>query len=229
MASGLYIEHRRDFHLKQWGIVLAVALMLSLVGWTAFKWYTTGEKPPFFPLPASALADPSVDETPLTQADIDNYTVDANHPRYISIPALNVDKARVQPVDLTANKTMGTPKNIADTGWYTQSAFPGQGYGAVLIDGHNSGINRDGVFAHLDKLKQGDEIIIERGDGKKIHYSVVENQTESLRDAATAGMQRLLTPYDTTKEGLGIITTNGNWVPRDKEFDERILVRAVAE
>ena len=36
-----------------------------------------------------------------------------------------------------------------------------------------------------------------------------------------------MTPYDGTKEGLGLITCAGNWVPRDKVFDKRILVRAV--
>jgi hypothetical protein len=42
-------------------------------------------------------------------------------------------------------------------------------------------------------------------------------------------MKRLLTPFEPAKEGLGIITDAGNWVPRDKVFDKRILVRAVAE
>jgi hypothetical protein len=34
-------------------------------------------------------------------------------------------------------------------------------------------------------------------------------------------------PYDTSKEGLGLITNAGNWIPRDKVFDKRILLRAV--
>ena len=69
--------------------------------------------------------------------------------------------------------------------------------------------------------------MIERGDGKQIVYKVTENKTESLKDTNATGMQRLMTPYDGTKEGLGLITCAGNWVPRDKVFDKRILVRAV--
>lgn len=229
MASGLYLERKRDFHIKYWLIGLAVVAMLGTVGWFLLQWYTTGDKPAFLPLPASALADPTVDETPVTKSDIDNYHVDAHHPRYISIPALNIDKARVQTVGLTKYNTLDTPRNISDTAWYNQSAYPGQGYGAVLIDGHNGGISRNGVFAKLSSLKKDDEITIERGDGKKFHYFVVENKTESLKDANTTGMQRLLTPFDTDKEGLGLITCAGNWVPRDKVFDKRILIRAVAE
>jgi hypothetical protein len=229
MASGLYIERRRDLHLRAWLVGLAVVAMLSFLGWTLLHWYTTGERPAFLPLPASALADSAVDETKLTLADINNYHVDATHPRYISIPALNLDKARVQTVDLTPNHTLALPHNISDTGWYDQSAYPGQGYGAVLIDGHNSGVERQGAFANLGKLKRDDEIIIERGDGKKFRYIVVENKTESIVSANTTGMKRLLTPYNETKEGLGIITSAGNWIPRDKVFDKRILIRAVAE
>ena len=77
--------------------------------------------------------------------------------------------------------------------------------------------------------RKGDEIIIERGDGKKIRYSVMENKLETLMEANTSGMKRLMTPYDSTKEGLGLITCAGNWVPRDKVFDKRILIRAVAQ
>lgn len=229
MASGLYIPYKRDYHVKTWLALLIVAIMLGALGWFGYKWFTTGEKPPVVPLPASALADPSVDETRVSLADIMNYKVPASHPRYISIPALNVEKARVKPLGLTKQKTLDTPRNIADAGWYDKSALPGQGFGAVLIDGHNGGISRDGIFAKLDRLKKGDEIIIERGDGKKIRYNVMENKTETLKEANTSGMKRLMTPYDRSKEGLGLITCAGNWVPRDKVFDKRIMIRAVAQ
>jgi LPXTG-site transpeptidase (sortase) family protein len=213
----------------RWLSAFIVVSLIFAAGWYAYLWYTKGEKPPLVPLPASALADPSVSETPVSTTDIDNYTVPANHPRYISIPALGIDRARVQAVGLTKANVLDTPRNIADTAWYTKSALPGQGYGEVVIDGHNGGVSRDGVFAHLDNLADGDEITVTRGDGKQITYKVVENRTESLKDANTTGMQRLLTPYDTGKEGLGLITCAGNWVPRDKVFDKRILIRAVAE
>lgn len=175
------------------------------------------------------MADPTVDEAPIPRAAIDNYRVPATHPRYISIPALNVTKARVVAVGLTKGNALDTPRSISDTAWYTKSAYPGQGDGTVLIDGHNGGISRNGIFFNLDKLKSGDEITIERGDGKQFKYAVVENRTETLKDANATGMTRLLTPYDPTKEGLGLVTCAGNWVPSKHVFDKRILVRAVAE
>ena len=215
--------------MRRWFVLVLAASLLIATGWFGYKWFTTGEKPPIVPLPASALADPTVDETPVTLQAIKEYIVPADHPRYISIPVLGVVNARVQSVGLTKTQTLDTPRNIADTAWYNKSALPGQGYGAVLIDGHNGGISKDGVFAKLDQLKKNDEIVIERGDGKKVKYYVAENRTESLADANTKGMQRLMTPYDTGREGLGLITCGGNWVPRDKVFDKRIMIRAVAE
>lgn len=228
MSSGLYLEKKKNRPLIHWAILAVLALLIVLSIYYGYIWFTKGEQPPLVPLPASAMADPNVDESPLTQTDIDGYNVPANHPRYISIPALGIKNARVQTVGLTGNNTLDTPKNISDTAWYTKSAMPGQGYGAVVIDGHNGGITRNGVFADLNTLKNDDEITVERGDGKKIVYKVVENKTMTLQQANTTGMKDLLTPYDSSKEGLGLITCAGKWVPRDKVFDKRILIRAVA-
>lgn len=221
--AGLSLEHKRNFHILRWASCAIVVVLLVAACYYAYMWYTTGSKPPLIPLPASAYADPSVSETPLTQKQIDEYAVPATHPRYISIPALGVARARVMVVELTKDGTIDTPRNAEDTGWYSQSAFPGQGYGAVLIDGHS------GVFANLAKLANGDKIIIERGDGKKFTYDVVENNTESLKEANAEGIQHVSMPYDSDKEGLGLVADAGNWVPRDHVFDKRTLVRAVAE
>lgn len=226
--AGLSIKRKREIRLFSWLSSFVFVGLLIAAGWFGYQWFVTGEKPPVVPLPAAALADPEVDESPVTLAMIRQYTVPANQPRYISIPSLNIQNARVQSVGVTKDNMLDTPKNISDTAWYNKSATPGQGYGSVIVDGHNGGITRNGVFVNLDKLRKNDEIIIERGDGKKFKYSVMENKTETLKETNASGMQRLMTPYDKNKEGLGLITCAGNWVPRDKVFDKRILIRAVA-
>ena len=229
MVAGLSIQQKRNLHLGLWfSLVLAVLFLLVAAYW-AYDWYAHGNKPPVIPLPAVAYADPSVDEAPVSDNDIDKYTVPANNPRYISIPALGIGKTRVMTVGLTKLNTLDTPRNINDTAWYNKSATPGQGYGQVVIDGHNGGISRDGVFVNLGTLKEGDEITVERGDGKKVTYTVAKVETLSLKETNESGMQRLVKPYDQGKEGLGLITCAGKWIPRDKVFDQRILVWAVAE
>jgi|TARA_B100001245_G_scaffold232494_1_gene214710 LPXTG-site transpeptidase (sortase) family protein len=226
MNFGLSLQRKRNLRVLRWLLTLLAILLVFIASWFTYQWYTTGNQPPVVSLPAAALANPSVDETPVTKKQIDEHTVPANHPRYISIPALGVKKVRVISVGLTNTREIDTPMNISDTAWYDKSATPGQGYGVVVINGHNGGITRDGIFANLNQLQEGDEIIVERGDGEVFTYTVVENKTESLQQANKTGMKRLFTPYNPTEEGLGLITCSGNWVPKDKVFDQRILVRA---
>lgn len=228
MTPGLRIDSDTQRHFGRYIILLIVAVLICVASYYAYIWYTKGDLPPV-PVPAQAKADPSVDETPITPAQVDSYTVSATHPRYISIPALSVQKARVVEVGLTKYNVLDTPRNIADTAWYNKSALPGNGSGAVVIDGHNGGISKNGVFVNLGSLKRGDEIIVERGDGKKITYLVQENRTMSLQQANTTGMKDMMQPVDPSHEGLSLITCAGNWVPRDKVFDKRVMVRAVAQ
>ncbi len=226
MTPGLRIDSAKEHHLGRWLVLLVLAIGIVAAGYLGYEWYTKGSLPPV-PLPASAMADPTVDETPVTAAQIDAHIVPAAQPRYISIPALDISKTRVVAVGLTPNRLLDTPKNISDTAWFEKSALPGEGSGAVVIDGHNGGITRDGVFAKLSELKQNDEIIIERGDGKKITYQVETNETMSLEKANTTGMQDMMKSADPSKQGLSIITCAGNWIPRDKVFDKRVMIRAV--
>ncbi len=228
MVPGLSIQAKKERSFLRWVAAVLVVALIIMGMWFGYRWYTAGDKPPLLPVPASAMADPNIDETPVTDEQVEKHVVPASQPRYISIPALNITNARVMSVGLTKNNMIDTPKNISDTAWYNKSALPGSGTGAVVIDGHNGGATRDGVFASLDALSPGDTIIIERGDGKKFTYNVVENETMSLKEANETGMKKMLLPVEDGKESLSLITCAGNWVPRDKVFDKRIMLRAVA-
>ena len=228
MSSGLTIQQKKDRKFGSWIALVVCVLLLVACGWFGYRWYVEGEQPPLIPVPASAMADPTIDESPVSGVEIDDHKVAPTQPRYISIPAIGVEKTRVIGVGLTKDKQLDTPKNINDTAWYTASGLPGSGYGAVVIDGHNGGVTKDGIFAKLSQLKVDDEIMIERGDGKKITYKVAENETMSLKEANESGMKNMMLPIDPTKEGLSLITCAGNWVPRDKVFDKRVMLRAVA-
>lgn len=223
--AGLEIKEKREFHLWRWFLILLILALVVACGWFGYRWYTTGEEPPF-PIPI-ASADPRVDETDVTQAIVSAYTVPAIQPRYISIPKLDIEKVRVQKVALDANSLVSMPKNIHDTGWFDKSATPGQGYGAVLINGHGIGSSKSGAFAKLGTLQPSDTITVERGDGRKFKYVVVESETMPLDEVNATGMKKLMLPIDDDKEGLSLIAPAGNWVPRIQQFDHRIMLRAV--
>lgn len=223
--SGLHIQRKRQLHIIRWMFMLIFLAALVAYIYFCIRWYNTGELSPI-PLPVSA-ADNTINEEKVTKDQVNSYTVEPTNPRYIRIPTIGLVEARILQVGVTPNNMLDVPKNLDDTGWYAKSAKPGSGAGAVLIDGHNGGITRNGIFSRIDKLKPGDEISIERGDGKKFTYSVYDVRDMPLDWVNKKGMQEMMQSVDPEKEGLSLITCSGKWIPKQKVFDRRVLVRAV--
>ncbi|MDB5167717.1 MAG: Sortase family enzyme [Candidatus Saccharibacteria bacterium] len=221
----LDIEYVRERHPGRWIVLAIVIIILGLAGWYGYKWYTTGDLP--FPL-AIVSADSRVDESTVTSNQVKTYTVSAAHPRYITIPSLNLGNTRVFPVGLDSNNVLQSPSNINDAGWYSKSSTPGSG-GVILIDGHNMGTTKDGAFAKLGTLKKGDKIVLERGDGRTFTYSVVDNQSMSIDEVNATGMTLMGKTAVPGKEALNLMTFDGKWVPRLGMFDRRIMVRTVID
>lgn len=226
MATGLRIEQQKSFSLVPWIVGFVLLALFVAAGWFGYRYYTTGEQPPI-PV-ALAAVNPEVDEADVTNEQKDAHEVPANLPRYISIPVLGVDNARVMSVGVKTNGELDTPKNINDVGWYDKSTTPGFGNSALLLDGHNGGPTKGGVFEKLPDLKLGDQITIERGDGKKFTYEVAENKTLSLDDLNNGGMKRMSESASDMAEGLNLISCTGNWVPAKNTYDQRVTIRAVA-
>lgn len=175
--------------------------------------------------------DEPLDEEEPTDAEVKDYTVAADRPRYLSISKLGVVNARVIAVGVTANGEMGTPNNIFDVGWYQSSGKPGQG-GTMVIDGHNGGPNIHGVFKELPKLTYGDIIEIERGDGKIFKYEVVENKTVPIEtsDGSEDADKYMTTAFRSPvsgKESLTLISCTGEWSQQKSTYLSRQFTRAV--
>lgn len=166
-----------------------------------------------------------VDETEISENDLENYTVSADRPRYLKIEKLGIAKARVLPVGLSSSRQIETPNNIFDVGWYTDSGKPGEG-GTMVIDGHNGGPTKTGVFKYLPNLAEGDIIVIERGDGREFKYQVVENKQYSL-DEANSHMNSAINSPIPGRESLTLITCSGDWSHTQKTYMSRQFVRAI--
>lgn len=165
------------------------------------------------------------EETPPSEAMYTAHITAPDGPRYLQIPTLGV-KARVLQVGLNGSGALDAPKNIFDTGWYSASAKPGVGAGAVLIDGHSTGLTKEGVFTKIGVLAPGHKIQVIRGDGKVVSYNVVK--VEKLPNAQV-DMVSLLLSVDPKRQGLNLITCSGDFNQRDFTFAERTLVYAVQE
>lgn len=219
----LEIKEAKERHPGRWIFIVTLLGLLTALGWYGYRWYTTGDLPP---LPFLAVsAGISVDESDISQEQIDAYSVPTTHPRYLNIPSLGVQKARVYPVGLDENNLLISPRNIHDVIWYDKSAQPGNG-GVTIIEGLSNGATRTGVFAKLSSLMKGDIVSVERGDGQIFNYLVDEVISMDLDQFVALGMQTMTQTFNDNKEALNITTTGGKWVPRLGTFDTRILLRA---
>lgn len=228
----MIVKNRNSRKRKVFTIILVIA-WLSFAGFSAYYVYThfIDVKPEVITRVDPNGVEIKVDERPVTVQAKQEWTVPASHPRYISIPKLGIENARI--VQLGIIKKTGqldAPISIHDAGWYNGSALPGKG-GAMLMDGHNGGPNFGGIFEKLRELKNGDEIIIERGDGKKLTYVVKDNRDMNVKDINDPsnkwGMATMTNSIEAGKEGLNIITCVGQWDERSQTFNERTMLRAV--
>lgn len=219
---------------RQVGVVVLSVCWLLLIGYTGFYIYVNFIQTKDISSSSSqTVASHEVDETEVTQEKKDDYQVpNPSFPRYLSIPSLKISNARV--VQIGTIKDTGqldSPKSIYDAGWYTKSGLPGAGKGAVLIDGHNGGPTKGGIFENLGSLSKGSEIIIERGDGQRITYQVADNREMSVEDinneSNPLGMKTMLNSMDPKKEGLNMITCVGDWDYSKNTFNKRVMLRAV--
>lgn len=116
------------------------------------------------PLPAAVAA-------PVPTSGVDDFPTGIE-PVRLAIPAIGVDAPTID-LDLRGPEPE-VPQNFADTGWYTQTRRPGE-IGPAIIAGHVDSASGPAVFARLDELQVGDEIIVSAADGESRTFAVVDS------------------------------------------------------
>ena len=218
--------------------ILSVVLIICwvcLIGYTGVYVYNNFLHPKKNQqkIPGGSTLTHQVDETEVTEEKKNSYKVpNPLFPRFLSIPNLKISNARVVQLGLIKNTNqLDSPISIHDAGWYMKSALPGNSKGALLIDGHNGGPTKGGIFENLGNLSKGSDIIVERGDGQKITYEVKdvrEMTVDEINDENNKfGMSTMLDSFEPSKEGLNIITCVGDWDYSKNTFNKRVMLRAV--
>lgn len=223
--SGLHIQHKRNFHAMRWLIATVLLVVVVAYGYFGIRWYNTGELSPF-PIPVAA-SESGVDTSTVSEKELSDHTVKNQEPRYIEMPSLGVTVTRVTKVGVTERNMLDLPTNVHDAGWYAKSAKPGSGAGAVVLSGHSGTGSAQGIFTTLDELKPGDSITIERGDGRVFTYEVHDVREKPIDWVNQSGMKEMMYSADPAREGLSLIGGSGKWIPKEKVFSHRILVRAL--
>src|SRR3989344_901555 len=141
-----------------------------------------------------------------------------DHPTRLRVPALGID-AHVQEVGVNALGNMAAPNNFTDAGWYKYGTPPGF-VGSAVITGHvDNGLALPGGFKHLDELKIGDDIYVEKKDGTELHFKVTEIQKYQYKREP---LKTLFSRRDLAR--VNLITCGGTWVPGERSYDERLVV-----
>lgn len=164
-------------------------------------------------------AQPSTEKLP--EDHFTRHTAAPNEPRYLFIDKISV-KSIVRPLGVTSDNHLEAPANIHEAGWYHKSAKPGE-EGATVIDGH-VGLNQaPGIFHQLSTLQPGDIVRIEKGSGEHLSYAVSKTQ---LYNADNVDMAAALSPVNSAKPGLNLITCAGTYSSETQTFDQRLVVYA---
>lgn len=113
-------------------------------------------------------------------------------------------------------------------GWYALGVRPGD-VGPAVILGHVSGRPEGapraipGVFADLDELRVGDEVIVDRETGPAARFVVYDRKTVLKDRFPTAAVYG-----DTPGAELRLITCSGRFLQERRSFDSNLIVFARA-
>lgn len=169
-----------------------------------------------------------VSTEPISQKDVDSYKVNPEAPKYMSISAAGVSKARAIALGVKSptedgSQQLDAPKTTSDVGWYdcrinpieskrcSTPKSPGDGNTetAALFDAHTCfSRTMTCVFDRISQLKNGNKIIIQLGNDKKLIYSVKKVDILNLADV---DMKKAMTPLESGEEGLTLITCAGTY------------------
>lgn len=138
-------------------------------------------------------------------------------PAILAIPTLDVE-ALVEFVGRTPEGNMGSPTSFTGIAWFKEGAVPGA-RGSAVVAGHlDNALGRSGVFKNLDKLRVGDEVLVQTVSGEVLRFRV----TSTVIYAHDAPTEEVFTRDDGTY--LNLITCAGNWLSEAKTYSERLVV-----
>jgi sortase (surface protein transpeptidase) len=169
--------------------------------------------------PRTDQASPTAPRKQWQRRLVDVVDRQAAPPRRIRIPAIGVS-ARVISLERAPDRTMETPENFANTGWYGPGSEPGE-RGPAVIAGHIDSTSGPAVFYRLRELKRGNLIRIARADG-----SVVRFRVEGLERWPKAAFPTRRVFGRTRLAALRLVTCSGNFDPSTGHYVDNTIVYA---
>jgi LPXTG-site transpeptidase (sortase) family protein len=142
-------------------------------------------------------------------------------PALLSIPAIKLE-APIAHTGITSRGTMAVPVSYSQVGWYRYGTAPGQQGSAVMAGHVDNGAGLSAVFADLEALKRGDEIIVETAEGERIRFAVEGVRQYPYQEVPE---EEIFGRADEAR--LNLITCAGEWLAEKETYSERLVVYAV--
>jgi hypothetical protein len=107
-------------------------------------------------------------------------------PERLVIPSIGVN-TDLEKLHLDGDGKLAPPGDFDHAGWFVDGTQPGQP-GPAIIAGHVDSKRGPAVFAHLDRLAPGDQVIVVRIDGSKVRFRVTDTQSYPKKEFPTAAV-----------------------------------------
>lgn len=152
------------------------------------------------------------------QAAVDVKTNDV--PAKLSIPKLGV-VASVESVGMDKKGRMDVPKDADNVAWYNLGYKPGDEGNAVMAGHFDKVTGEPAVFYNIEDLQVGDRIITTDVKGKENIFSVISKKKYPYDNFP---LQKVFGA--TSKRMLNLVTCEGQWNSKTKNYSHRTVVYA---
>ncbi len=145
-------------------------------------------------------------------------------PKYFISSSIMDVPARVDVVDSIDDDSQALQDNNK-IGWYQHSSKPGEP-GAMVFAGHVSGDDNTGALKEISKMKAGDSIRVDTGDGRVILFNIVEVKKILPSELNVEGLKKSRIEG---KEGVNIVSFTDRNSINPELVSYRYIIYAVKE
>ena len=146
-------------------------------------------------------------------------TLPHSRPVQLRIPTIGVSTGFVG-LGLESDGTMEVPQAAQTAGWYRESPTPGE-QGPAVITAHVDWLQEKGVFHHLERMRPGEEVTVDRSDGVAAVFRVtrIEQYPKSRFPSQEV--------YgDTDGAEIRLITCGGRFDHAARSYSDNLVVYA---
>lgn len=146
--------------------------------------------------------------------------IQGNPTRFL-VPKLGIDTA-IESVGMDNQGRMDVPKDDFNVAWYNLGFKPGE-HGSAVIAGHfDTPTGAPAIFYELEKLENGDEVIVQYEDEREYRFTVVDEQQFAFDQVP---LEEIFNSTDRPR--LNLITCDGAFDPNSQNYSQRLVVYAV--